>query len=134
MLVYFIRGKLPWQGLKAKRHDKYLRVLEMKRVTSSSGGLPQEFTDYMNYVHNLRENDQPDYQHLRKMFTRLFRRQGFEYDNVFDWTIREFQRLKIEAQEPLVSKDVDEAQGADTRKPSDGKAQDMVKATRRKRK
>lgn len=137
MLVYFMRGKLPWQGLKAKRYDKYLRVLEMKRATSSSElceGLPQELTDYMNYVHNLRENDQPDYQHLRKMFTRLFRRQGYEYDNVFDWTIREFQRLESEAQEPLVSKDVDEAQGADTRKPSDGKAQDMVKATRRKRK
>jgi casein kinase I family protein HRR25 len=136
MLVYFMRGKLPWQGLKAKRHAKYLLVLEMKQGTSSSelcAGLPQEFADYMNYVHDLRDEDQPDYQHLRKMFTKLFRRQGLEYDNVFDWTIREFQRLEPEAQEPLASKDVDEAQGADTRKPSDGGAQDVIKTTRRKR-
>jgi hypothetical protein len=57
----------------------------MKQATSSSelcAGLPQEFADYMNYVHDLRDEDQPDYQYLRKMFTKLFRRQGFEYDNV----------------------------------------------------
>jgi hypothetical protein len=38
------------------------------------------------------------------MFNDLFHQQGFEYDNVFDWTIREFRRLEPETQEPLVSK------------------------------
>jgi hypothetical protein len=35
--------------------------------------------------------------------TTFFHRQGFEYDNVFDWTIREFQKLEAEsgAQQPL---------------------------------
>ncbi|KAK5202497.1 hypothetical protein LTR41_011751 [Exophiala xenobiotica] len=78
MLVYFIRGRLPWQGLKAKLDAKYLLVLEKKQATSASElcvGLPTEFVDYMNYVHDLRDEDQPDYQHLRKMFGRLFRRQ-----------------------------------------------------------
>jgi hypothetical protein len=90
MLVYFMRGRLPWQGLKAKRHAKYPLVLEKKQATSASelcAGLPAEFADYINYVHNLRDEDRPDYQHLRKIFTKLFRRQGFEYDSVFDWTI-----------------------------------------------
>jgi hypothetical protein len=36
MLVYFMRGKLPWQRLKAKRHAKYLLVLEMKQVTNAN--------------------------------------------------------------------------------------------------
>src|ERR1700759_2468457 len=66
MLVYFIRGKLPWQGLKAKREAKYLLVLEKKQAISASelyAGLPSEFKDYMNYVNNLRDEDRPDYQH-----------------------------------------------------------------------
>ncbi|KAK5188733.1 hypothetical protein LTR47_011773, partial [Exophiala xenobiotica] len=97
MLVYFIRGRLPWQGLKAKREAKYLRVLEIKQGTSAHdpcAGLPAGFEEYMNYVRNLRDEDQPDYPHLRNMFNKLFRRQGFEHDNVFDWTIREFVRLQ----------------------------------------
>ncbi|KAK5203065.1 hypothetical protein LTR41_011187 [Exophiala xenobiotica] len=97
MLVYFIRGRLPWQGLKAKRDAKYLLVLGKKQGTSAHdlcAGLPAEFEEYMNYVRNLRDEDQPDYPHLRNMFKKLFRRQGFEYDNVFDWTIREFLRLE----------------------------------------
>jgi hypothetical protein len=38
------------------------------------------------------------------MFSKLFRRQGFEYDNVFDWTIREFERLELDKK---TSNDVD---------------------------
>ncbi|KAK5188737.1 hypothetical protein LTR72_011684 [Exophiala xenobiotica] len=97
MLVYFIRGRLPWQGLKAKRDTKYLLVLEKKQDTSAHdlcAGLPAGFEEYMNYVHNLRDEDQPDYPHLRNTFNKLFRREGFEYDNVFDWTIREFLGLE----------------------------------------
>ena len=43
-------------------------------------------------------------------FNKLFRRQGFEYDNVFDWTIQEFLR-QPNAQESLASRDVDERRG-----------------------
>jgi hypothetical protein len=108
--VYFVRGRLPRQRLKVKakatRDTKYLLVLEKKQGTSAHelcAGLPTEFEDYMNYIRNLRDEDLPDYQHLRKIFNKLFRRQGFEYKNVFDWTIREFLRLEPDAQESLVS-------------------------------
>jgi hypothetical protein len=43
----------------------------------------------------LLNEDKPDYGYLRKMFRNLFRRQGFEYDNVFDWTIRELEKLEV---------------------------------------
>ncbi|KAK7894624.1 hypothetical protein LTR67_006386 [Exophiala xenobiotica] len=129
-------GRLPWQGLKAKRDAKELLVLEKKQATSTSelcDGLPTQFEEYMSYVRNLRYEDQPDYRHLREMFKRLFRRQGFEYDDVFDWTLQEFQRLETETQEPLASNDVGERLGAETTKPSDDGSQDVAKARRRKR-
>lgn len=81
----------------------------MKRTTGVSelcGDLPTEFADYMNYVHNLRDEDRPDYRFLRKMLNDLFHQQGFEYGNVFDWTIREFQRLKDGAQRPIAPESV----------------------------
>ena len=137
MLVYFMRGKLPWQGLKAKRDAKYLQVLEKKQVTSPSelcAGLPSEFEDYMTYVRSLQDEDQPDYQGLRKMFDKLFREQGFELDSVYDWTIREFQRLEPAAQAPPASYGTDDRLAVDTVEPSDCGVLDVPRASRRKRK
>ncbi|KIX97458.1 uncharacterized protein Z520_06910 [Fonsecaea multimorphosa CBS 102226] len=108
MLVYFLRGKLPWQGLKADKAAKHLLVLEMKRATTPStlcDGLPAAFEEYMTYVQNLNDNDRPDYRALRAMFDQVFRAEGFEHDNVFDWTLREFQKLESAAPELPTSQD-----------------------------
>lgn len=50
--------------------------------------LSQEFAIYLNYVRSLRFDDKPDYTYLRKLFRDLFVREGFQYDYVFDWTVR----------------------------------------------
>lgn len=96
MLIYFVRGSLPWQGLKTtSRAEKYRRVLEMKRavrVDELCEGLPPAFVTYMTYVCTLSEDDMPDYRYLRKLFRQLFRRQRFQHDHVYDWTILEFIR------------------------------------------
>ncbi|KAK5518494.1 hypothetical protein LTR21_003495 [Exophiala xenobiotica] len=55
-------------------------------------------------VKDSRDTGKPDYQRLRKMFSKLSSRQGFEYDNVFDWTIRGFERLELNKE---TSNDVD---------------------------
>lgn len=95
MALYFLHGSLPWQGLKAAtRQERYRLVFERKqtiKVIELCRGLPAEFTTYMSYVRGL-GGDKPDYRYLRSLFGRLFRRKGFEYDHVFDWTLREFER------------------------------------------
>jgi hypothetical protein len=138
MLIYFMRGKLPWQGLKTPSGEaRYLRVLEMKQTTSVSelcADLPTEFADYMKYVHNLRYEDRPDYRFLRKMFKDLFCQQGFEHDNVLDWTILEFQRLEAESepQQPLARDVVGEGRGGDVASQSERVGRDATKKTRRR--
>jgi hypothetical protein len=48
---------------------------------------PLEFSYYIHYVRALRFEDRPDYGGIRHMFKRLMRKEGFEYDHVFDWVM-----------------------------------------------
>ncbi|PSK35591.1 hypothetical protein C7M61_004380 [Candidozyma pseudohaemuli] len=96
VLIYFCRGSLPWQGLKAAtKRQKYDRIMEKKMTISNdvlTKGLPAEFLEYMRYIKNLRFDDKPDYPYLRKLFRDLFKRENYRYDYVFDWTLYKFQQ------------------------------------------
>ncbi|ORY32973.1 kinase-like protein [Neocallimastix californiae] len=95
VLMYFCRGSLPWQGLKAiNKKQKYDRIMEKKMTTPTEilcRGFPNEFAIYLNYTRSLRFDDKPDYAYLRKLFRDLFVRKGYYYDYVFDWTVVKYQ-------------------------------------------
>lgn len=92
MMIYFLRGKLPWQGLKAySTNEKERLVMEKKAaltVEELCAGLPSEFADYMRYAKTLSYGAMPDYAMLRRVFRELASKEEIEYDNVFDWTVR----------------------------------------------
>ncbi|PSN37932.1 Casein kinase I isoform epsilon [Blattella germanica] len=94
VLMYFNRGSLPWQGLKAAtKRQKYERISEKKMSTPIEElckGYPAEFHTYLNYCRSLRFEERPDYSYLRQLFRTLFHRQGFTYDYVFDWNMLKF--------------------------------------------
>ena len=94
VMLYFCRGSLPWQGLKAAtKKQKYDRIMEKKMTTPTEvlcRGFPNEFAIYLNYTRSLRFDDKPDYSYLRKIFRDLFVREGFQYDYVFDWTVYKY--------------------------------------------
>jgi len=94
MILYFLRGSLPWQGLKAaNKKQKEELILETKETISTRDlcdGLPKEFAIYFDHVDSLGVDDKPKYSYLRKIFRDLFIREGFEYDQVFDWTILKY--------------------------------------------
>ena len=96
MLLYFLRGSLPWQGLKAADEtQKNKLILEKKQTISTKilcRGLPKEFMAYFDHIHSSSFDDTPKYSYLRRIFHDLFIRKGFEYDHVFDWTILEYRR------------------------------------------
>ncbi|KAJ1725842.1 serine/threonine protein kinase [Coemansia erecta] len=90
VLMYFLRGSLPWQGLKAAtKKQKYDRIMEKKMTTSTEElcrSFPTEFAIYLNYARSLRFDDKPDYTYLKRLFRDLFIRSDFKYDYIFDWT------------------------------------------------
>ena len=51
-------------------------------------GCPSEFREYLRYVRMLRFDDEPEYAEYRRMFSELFARSGFVYDNRYEWNAR----------------------------------------------
>ncbi|KAF4662479.1 Casein kinase I isoform delta [Perkinsus chesapeaki] len=96
VLMYFNRGSLPWQGLRAHtKRDKYEKIMEKKMSTPIEvlcKNFPYEFVNYLNYCRSLRFEDRPDYAYLRRSLKDLFFREAFQYDFVFDWTILNYER------------------------------------------
>ncbi|XP_014485976.1 PREDICTED: casein kinase I isoform alpha-like isoform X1 [Dinoponera quadriceps] len=91
VLMYFNRGSLPWQGLKAAtKKQKYEKISEKKMSTPVEvlcKGFPAEFAMYLNYTRGLRFEESPDYMYLRQLFRILFRTLNHQYDYTFDWTM-----------------------------------------------
>ncbi|KAF3328329.1 Casein Kinase-1 Like Protein [Carex littledalei] len=104
VLMYFLRGSLPWQGLKAgTKKQKYEKISEKKVATSIEAlcrGYPTEFASYFHYCRSLRFDDKPDYSYLKRLFRDLFIREGFQFDYVFDWTILKYQQSQIASAPP----------------------------------
>ncbi|XP_059621579.1 casein kinase I isoform X8 [Phlebotomus argentipes] len=90
MFMYFLRGSLPWQGLKADTlKERYQKIGDTKRATPIEvlcDCHPEEFATYLRYVRRLDFFETPDYDYLRRLFQELFDRKGYEDDGEFDWT------------------------------------------------
>ncbi|ORX85381.1 kinase-like protein, partial [Anaeromyces robustus] len=91
VFMYFLRGSLPWQGLKAATNkQKYEKIGEKKQTTKISDlcyGFPEEFATYMRYVRNLEFEAEPDYDYLRSLFNKVLAKIGEIDDGVYDWMI-----------------------------------------------
>jgi serine/threonine protein kinase len=93
VLIYLLRGTLPWQGLTMKNEkDNVDKTAAMKEAMSPEEiceGLPQEFSDFLNHTRSLAFEEEPPYGEYRRWFRELFIKEGFVYDGVYDWTVRE---------------------------------------------
>ena len=90
VLMYFLRGNLPWQGLKVRsKEDRYKKILERKKETSSEDlckNYPHEFFEYVDYTRNLEYEENPDYDFLRQKFKDVLKGLNEEMDYIYDWT------------------------------------------------
>jgi serine/threonine protein kinase len=105
IMIYFCRGSLPWQGLKAATEDERNELVKEKKMNTPiedlCHGLPDAFTSYFKHVQTLKFDDRPNYSYLRKLFRNLFIRERFQYDHVFDWTIKKFLTMYDSFDQPV---------------------------------
>lgn len=101
ILLYFLKGSLPWQGLQGKnKNDKYDRIKDKKISTTIeqvTRNTPEEFSKYLTYCRNLNFDEKPDYNYLKGLFKSLLTQNGYEDDGKYDWI------LKKEGQESMVA-------------------------------
>ncbi|KDQ61022.1 hypothetical protein JAAARDRAFT_32022 [Jaapia argillacea MUCL 33604] len=91
VFMYFLRGSLPWQGLKAATNkQKYEKIGEKKQTTPIKElceGFPEEFGIYLNYVRKLGFEETPDYDFLRELFAKVLKNNNDIDDGVYDWNL-----------------------------------------------
>jgi len=92
MLVYLIKGSLPWQGLKKKTKDNPIDKIGEKKmmvnIKTLCDGLPECFYEYINYTRGLQFTEKPDYEYLRNLFINSAKTNKIEikykWDNNYD--------------------------------------------------
>jgi len=98
LLLYFLRGGLPWQGMEdMPSQERHMRILRKKKsvpIEELGKHHPSEFITFMNYCRGLAFEDRPDYAYPRMIFKEIFLREGYDIDLPFDWVIH-YENEKI---------------------------------------
>ncbi|XP_050444026.1 casein kinase I-like [Adelges cooleyi] len=89
MFMYFLRGSLPWQGLKAANlKERYQKIGDTKRNTpieTLCEGYP-EMAEYLKYSRRLDFFEEPNYDYLRQLFIDSIKKNSLTDDQQFDWS------------------------------------------------
>ena len=93
ILVYFMKGNLPWQGLKARNvKEKYEKIKEKKisiTLDNLCQGLPDDFKTFIQYARELKFEDRPDYNYLRNLLSKISKNNKLVFNyNKFDWQVK----------------------------------------------
>lgn len=89
VFFYFLRGQLPWQGLKAPTNkQKYEKIGDKKRTTPAitlCDGLPRQFAEYLDSVRSLPFDAEPNYEEYRMLLLSSLDDLGQHADDDYDW-------------------------------------------------
>jgi serine/threonine protein kinase len=91
MMVYFYKGKLPWQNIPAKdKRDKLKKTYERKTETSVEElceNCPKEFRQIVDYSRKLGYKEKPDYSYMKYLLNKVRKRNKICNDGEYDWNI-----------------------------------------------
>ena len=87
MFVYFLKGILPWQGIKKQKGYNHIQKIgEMKMSTKLDRlceGLPDCFKEYISYCKKLKFDEEPDYDYMRGLFKDTAKKMDIKPE--FEW-------------------------------------------------
>lgn len=87
VLMYFLRGSLPWQGLKARdNREKYEKIGQRKqaiKISDLCGAFPDCFSRFVTYTRRLAFEEDPDYESCKAWFREVYAAQ--DANEPLDW-------------------------------------------------
>ena len=91
VLYFFLRGSLPWQGIKEKNKDLLNKKILDKKINTKSEelgqNLPIQFCELLEYAKNLKYEEQPDYNMFKTKIKKIICIDNDEsnFDKIYDW-------------------------------------------------
>ena len=99
MIIYLMKGSLPWQKIKVNnKKDSYLKIGQFKKDIKPEKlceNLPGEMIDFVNYVKNLKFEEDPDYNYLKNLFEIMLKKGGYDPHNIYFSWIDEYDVKKL---------------------------------------
>ena len=98
VLMYFLRGSLPWQGIPGKNKDeRYKKILQKKEETTAHElckDFPEEFEKYIDYTRNMEYEEDPDYERLKEYFKNIIEEKNENFDYIYIWSTEEEKKQR----------------------------------------
>ena len=90
VLIYLLKGKLPWQGLPMKKVDeRYVKIYEKKKSVSPLElciGFPKQFEEFVTYTRKLGYKEDPNYEYLQQLMKDVLKEKGYSFDYYTEWS------------------------------------------------
>jgi hypothetical protein len=95
LMVYLLKGWLPWLGLGYTHDGNDTNLLKVKAVKlfcpleHICAGCPPEFFKIIDHCRKLGFEEEPDYPTIREMIARVALKEQINlFDNIFDWSVK----------------------------------------------
>lgn len=111
VLLFILKGSLPWQNLNVSEKEKCKKVGEMKAEMKPEelyNKYPEEFVRFMTYVKGLNFKQNPDYNFMKGLFMKLAVNRKIFIDNIFDWSIsKKYEKVVLKKNDTNYIKSLD---------------------------
>lgn len=89
LLIYFLKGSLPWQGLPGRTRDEKYEIIKRRKIDTTTKalctGVPTEIFYFLDHVKSLEFKEKPNYKYLRNLLTGLMSKMKYDVDYKYDW-------------------------------------------------
>ena len=89
MLIYFLKGKLPWQNFMIKnKEERYDKIKQKKKnidINELCSDCPDEIVQYITYVKNLKFDEDPNYIYIKNLFNNILNKFEKKFYYFYDW-------------------------------------------------
>ena len=89
VLVYLMRGGLPWENIETlNKYEKYRKIYRMKVLYTPEKlckNLPKEMAEFLRYSRSLDFEQEPNYDYCISLFNNILIKNGTYNDLMFSW-------------------------------------------------